>query len=124
MAKRLFVGGLSWDTNEAELRRAFETFGELTDATVVTDRQTGQSRGFGFVSFADDAAAANAIAQMNGAMLDGRAIRVNEAQERAPRGGGGGGGGFGGGGGGGGERRGGGGRGGRGGKGGGGRSSW
>jgi RNA recognition motif-containing protein len=92
MSKRLFVGGLSWDTNEAELRRAFESFGELTDAKVVTDRVTGRSRGFGFVAFADSAAADTAIQQMDGATVDGRTIRVNEAHERAPRGGDGGGG--------------------------------
>jgi RNA recognition motif-containing protein len=104
MSKRLFVGGLSWDTNEAALRTAFEGFGEITDCTVVIDRETGKSRGFGFVSYVDEAAANSAIAAMDGATLDGRTIRVNEAHERAPRGGGGGG--FG-------ERRGGGGFGGR-----------
>lgn len=92
MSKRLFVGGLSWDTNEAALRTAFESFGEIADCTVVIDRETGKSRGFGFVSFSDDAAADSAIAAMDGASLDGRTIRVNEAHERTPRGGGGGGG--------------------------------
>ncbi len=99
MTKRLFVGGLSWDTDDGALRRAFESFGEVDDAKVITDRETGRSRGFGFVTLVDDAAAEKAIAEMDGAELDGRAIRVNEAHERAPRGGGGGGG-FGGGGGG------------------------
>ncbi|HZO12091.1 MAG TPA: RNA-binding protein [Polyangiaceae bacterium] len=117
MSNRVFVGGLSWDTDEASLRRAFDVFGELTDAKIVTDRETGRSRGFGFISFADETAAANAIAKMDGTELDGRAIRVNLAHERTPRGGGGGGGGGferrgGGGGGGGRDRRGGGGRGG------------
>src|SRR4030095_5261605 len=91
MSKRLFVGGLSWDTNEAALRTAFESFGELADCTVVIDRETGKSRGFGFVSCGDDGAADSAIAAMDGASLDGRTIRVNEAHERTPRGGGGGG---------------------------------
>lgn len=96
MAKRLFVGGLSWDTDETELRRAFERFGELDDVKVITDRETGRSRGFGFVGFNDSKAADTAIAEMDGTDLDGRTIRVNEAQERQPRGGRGGGGGGGG----------------------------
>jgi RNA recognition motif-containing protein len=120
MSKKLFVGGLSWDTNDQGLREAFEKFGEVSEATVISDRETGRSRGFGFVTFVDDQAGMAAIEGMNGTMLDGRNLNVNEAQERAPRGGGGGG--FGGGGGGGG-RRGGGGGGGRGG-GGGGRGGW
>ena len=106
MSKKLFVGGLSWDTGDDGLRRAFEAFGEVLEAKVVTDRETGRSRGFGFVSFSDGAAADTAAEQMDGSELDGRTIRVNEAHERAPRGGGGGGGrgggGYGGGGGGGG----------------------
>jgi len=114
MPKRLFIGGLSWGTDDEGLRIAFERFGELDDAKVITDRETGRSRGFGFVTFADEAAATTAMAEMDGAELDGRAIRVNEAHERQPRGGGGGG--FGGGGGYDGGGRGGGGRGGRGGK--------
>jgi cold-inducible RNA-binding protein len=99
--KKLFVGGLSWDTSDDSLRDAFGRYGEVTDAKVITDRETGRSRGFGFVSFSDAAAADEATAQMNGAMLDGRTIRVNEAENK-PRTGGGGGdrGGFGGGGGG------------------------
>ncbi|MCB9733148.1 MAG: RNA-binding protein [Deltaproteobacteria bacterium] len=120
MSKKLFVGGLSWDTTDASLRDAFSQFGEVTDAKVITDRETGRSRGFGFVTFEDSAAGAQAIAQMDGKELDGRTVRVNEAQEKT--GGGGGRGGFGGGGGGrGGFGGGGGGRGGYGGGGGGGR---
>jgi len=115
VGKKLFVGGLAWATRDESLREAFEAFGTVTDAKVILDRDTGRSRGFGFVTFEDAAAADEAEAQMNGAELDGRAIRVNEARERAPRGGGGGG--FGGGGGyGGGGRRGGGGGGGGGGR--------
>lgn len=87
--KRLFVGGLSWNTTDDGLRQAFERFGEVTDAKVITDRDTGRSRGFGFVTLADDQAAATAINEMNGATLDGRSIKVNEAEERSPRGGGG-----------------------------------
>jgi hypothetical protein len=103
--KKLFVGGLSWGTTDAGLREAFSQFGEVTEANVVTDRETGRSRGFGFVSFSDDTACENAMRAMDGAELDGRAIRVNEAENKPRRGGGGGGGGgrgFGGGGGGGG----------------------
>jgi RNA recognition motif-containing protein len=113
MSKKLFVGGLSWDTNDDSLRAAFEQFGAVEEATVIADRETGRSRGFGFVTFAGADSARAAIAGMNDATLDGRTINVNEAQERAPRAGGGGG--FGGGRGGGGGYGGGGGGGGRGG---------
>jgi RNA recognition motif-containing protein len=88
--KKLFVGGLNWKTTDDGLRAAFESFGEISEAKVIMDRETGRSRGFGFVSFPDDAAAAKAINEMNGTELEGRAIQVNEAQERAPRAGGGG----------------------------------
>jgi RNA recognition motif-containing protein len=129
MSKKLFVGGLSWNTNDEGLRQSFEQFGEVTDAKVISDRETGRSRGFGFVTFADADAAKAAMAQMDGADLDGRTIRVNEAEDKPRGGGGGGGGGRGGGGGygggGGGGRGGGGGdRGGYGGGGGGGRDRW
>lgn len=108
MSMKLFVGGLSWNTDDAMLRSEFQRFGEIEEAVVISDRETGRSRGFGFVTFKDASAGQQAIQEMNGATLDGRSIAVNEAQERAPRGGGGGGFG-GGGGGGGGPRRGGGG---------------
>jgi RNA recognition motif-containing protein len=102
MGKKLFIGGLSWDTNDQGLRNAFSKYGEITEATVVTDRESGRSRGFGFVTFEDSDAADSAIQGMNGATLDGRTLNVNEARDRGDRGGGGGGGrgGFGGGGGG------------------------
>ncbi|MGK0348310.1 MAG: cold-inducible RNA-binding protein [Myxococcota bacterium] len=100
MGKKLFVGGLSWGTDDNSLHAAFEAFGEVTEAKVISDRETGRSRGFGFVTFTDGAAADSAIAKMDGSDLDGRSIRVNEAQERQRGGGGGGGGGRGGGGGG------------------------
>ena len=90
MSKKLFVGSLSWNTNDDELRRAFEGFGEVTDAKVISDRETGRSRGFGFVTFSDAAAADTATKEMNGALLDGRTINVNEARDRAGGGGGGG----------------------------------
>lgn len=100
MSKKLFVGGLSWGTDDASLRAAFAQFGEIVEAKVVTDRDTGRSRGFGFVSYTDEAAAESARAKMNGATLDGRAIKVDMAHDRGPGGGGGGGRGGGGGGGG------------------------
>ncbi len=109
--KKLFVGGLSWGTTDEGLQGAFSRFGEIVEAKVITDRETGRSRGFGFVTFANDEGAASAITEMDGSELDGRTIKVNEAEDKGPRGGGGGGGGGGGYGGG---------RGGRGGKGGGG----
>ena len=92
MSKKLFVGGISWNTGDAELKQAFEQFGEILEATVVTDRQTGRSRGFGFVTFVDDDNALKAVSELDGTELDGRNIRVNEAHDK-PQGGGGGGGG-------------------------------
>uniref|UniRef100_A0A7N0V781 RRM domain-containing protein n=1 Tax=Kalanchoe fedtschenkoi TaxID=63787 RepID=A0A7N0V781_KALFE len=102
MSTKLFVGGLSWGTDDQSLKDAFSTYGEVIDARVITDRDTGRSRGFGFVSYADDQSASAALG-MDGQELQGRNIRVNYATERvsSPRGGGynggGGGGDFGGG---------------------------
>jgi len=96
MGNKLFVGSLSWGVSDETLRTAFERFGAVTEAKVILERDTGRSRGFGFVTFEDDGATQDAIAEMDGTELDGRAIRVNEAQDRKPRSGGG----FGGGGGG------------------------
>ena len=131
MAKKLFVGGLSWNTTEEALREAFTKFGNIDEVKVISDRETGRSRGFGFITFSDDNDAMSAIKEMDGTDLEGRSIKVNEAEEkrRAPGGGGGGGGGGrggygGGGGGGGGGYGGGGGGGGRGGSGGGGGNRW
>lgn len=89
--KKLFVGSLAWGTSDQNLRDAFEPFGEVTDAKVITDRDTGRSRGFGFVTFSDEADADAAIEAMHGAELDGRNIAVNEAQDKRRDGGGGGG---------------------------------
>jgi len=119
MGTRLYVGNLSFSSTVDSLRAAFAESGEVVDAHIVKDRDTGRSRGFGFVTMSTEDQARKAIEAMNGAMLDGRALRVNEAQERAGGGFGGGGGGGGGGRGGGGGGRdfgGGGGRGGRGGR--------
>jgi RNA recognition motif-containing protein len=80
--KKLFVGGLSWGTSDDGLRAAFEQFGEIVEAKVVLDRDSGRSRGFGFVTFEDDAAATRAVEEMNGTELEGRNIRVDEAHDR------------------------------------------
>ena len=90
MSNKLFVGSLSWNTDDHGLAAAFERFGEITDAKVITDRDSGRSRGFGFVTFADSSAAQNAVQEMNGVELDGRSINVDIAQERGGGGGGGG----------------------------------
>jgi len=119
--KNIYVGNLPYTTTDAELQALFEPFGQVGRASVVIDRETGRSRGFGFVEMPNDPDADKAIEKMNGYSVNGRALVVNEARPRegggGPRGGGGGGGGYrgGGGGGGGGYRGGGGGGGGRGG---------
>ena len=100
MGNRLYVGNLSFNTGTDAVRDAFSRFGEVTDVHLVTDRQTGQPRGFGFVTMGTREAAQAAMAGMNGSNLDGRDLRVNEAEERQGGGGGARGGGFGGGGGG------------------------
>ena len=96
MESKLYVGGLAWGTDDQGLRAAFEQIGPVADAKVMTDRETGRSRGFGFVTFVDASNAQKAIQQMDGTQLDGRNIAVNMAKEREPRTGGGGGGGGGG----------------------------
>jgi RNA recognition motif-containing protein len=96
MSSRLYVGNLSFHSTSETVREAFAQHGTVSDVHLVTDRQTGQSRGFAFVTMGDDAQAATAMAAMNGAMLDGRPLRVNEAESRPQRGGSGGGGGGGG----------------------------
>ncbi|KAG0583298.1 hypothetical protein M758_3G126200 [Ceratodon purpureus] len=93
---RCFVGGLAWATTDGHLEDAFRPFGEVVQSKVISDRETGRSRGFGFVTFADEAAMNEAIKEMNGKELDGRNITVNQAQSRGGGGGGGGGGGYGG----------------------------
>uniref|UniRef100_A0A5B6YSZ8 Putative Glycine-rich RNA-binding protein 4 isoform 2 n=1 Tax=Davidia involucrata TaxID=16924 RepID=A0A5B6YSZ8_DAVIN len=89
MSSKLFVGGLSWGTDDQSLRDAFSGFGDVTDVRVITDRDTGRSRGFGFVNFSTDEAANAAMSAMDGQQLDGRNIRVSIANERpaGPRGG-------------------------------------
>uniref|UniRef100_A0A5B7BRM0 Putative glycine-rich RNA-binding family protein n=1 Tax=Davidia involucrata TaxID=16924 RepID=A0A5B7BRM0_DAVIN len=85
-SSKLFVGGLSWGTDDQSLKDAFSGFGEVTEARVITDRDTGRSRGFGFVSFSTDEAASAAISAMDGQPLAGRNIRVNMANESPSRG--------------------------------------
>lgn len=105
--KNIFVGNLSFDATENALRAMFEEFGTVDRVNLVTDRDTGRARGFGFVEMSNDAEGQNAIAALNGRDLDGRALNVNEARPKENRAGGGGGGfrGNGRGGGGGGQRR-------------------
>eukprot|EP00698_Gefionella_okellyi_P010947 TRINITY_DN2867_c0_g1_i1.p1 TRINITY_DN2867_c0_g1~~TRINITY_DN2867_c0_g1_i1.p1 ORF type:complete len:204 (-),score=40.42 TRINITY_DN2867_c0_g1_i1:166-753(-) len=77
--KKLFIGGLSWSTTDESLRRAFEQYGSVTEARVATDRESGRSRGFGFVTFVNDADGNTAISRLDGQDLDGRQIRVSES---------------------------------------------
>ena len=88
---RCFVGGLAWATDDHNLQQAFSQYGEILDAKIINDRETGRSRGFGFVTFGSEESMRQAIEEMNGKELDGRNITVNEAQSRGGRGGGGGG---------------------------------
>ncbi|KAJ8530179.1 hypothetical protein K7X08_037014 [Anisodus acutangulus] len=94
---RCFVGGLAWATTDQALGEAFSQFGEVVESKIINDRETGRSRGFGFVTFKDEQSMKEAIEGMNGQDLDGRNITVNEAQSRGGGGGGGRGGGGGGG---------------------------
>ena len=85
--KKIFVGNLSFSTNEGELRSMFEPFGSVESVLVVTDRNTGRSRGFAFVEMADNGAADQAITALNGKDVGGRTLTVNEARPKAPGGG-------------------------------------
>ena len=92
MAKKLYVGGLSYNTTEATLRETFAAAGTVETATIIMDKMTGRSKGFGFVEMATEEEAKKAIEMMNGKELDGRTLTVNEAkpmEPRAPRTGGG-----------------------------------
>ena len=83
--KKLYVGNLPWSVSERDLEGYFATFGEVRSVAIITDRETGRSRGFGFVEM-DDAGADRAIAEADGRDFGGRPLRVNQARERAPRG--------------------------------------
>ncbi len=85
MGKKLYVGNLSYNTYEDGLRAAFQAFGTVASARIITDRDSGQSKGFGFVEMGSDAEAAAAINGMNGQNLDGRMLKVNEAMDKPRR---------------------------------------
>src|SRR4051794_37636189 len=93
MGNRLYVGNLSFNTSKETIESTFAAAGEVREVAMPTDRETGQPRGFAFVTMGSAQAATTAISQLNGAMVDGRSLKVNEAQERTGGGGGGGGGG-------------------------------
>lgn len=90
---KIYVGNLSFETTENELRDLFAEFGEVGDVNLITDRETGRPRGFGFVELPDDSAAREAISALDGKEVSSRQLKVNEAKPRTDRGGGGGGGG-------------------------------
>jgi RNA recognition motif-containing protein len=81
----IYVGNLSYDMSEEALREAFAEFGDVTSAKILSDRETGRSRGFGFVEMPNQSEGEAAIAQLNGKDVGGRALRVNEARPREPR---------------------------------------
>jgi cold-inducible RNA-binding protein len=85
--KKIFVGNFSFSTTESELRQLFEPYGTVENVTVVTDRDTGRSRGFGFVEMPNNGEAESAIAALNGQDMNGRALTVNEARPKTDRGG-------------------------------------
>ena len=85
MSKNLYVGNLSFNTTQDRLRELFETYGEVISANIITDRETGRSRGFAFVEMAADDAANAAIAALNGQQVDGRMLKIDEARPRKPR---------------------------------------
>ena len=88
--KNIFVGNLSFNTNEDELRQLFEPYGQVDRVSIMTDRDTGRSRGFGFVEMASNDDGEKAIAGLNGSQIGGRTLNVNEARPKTERGGGGG----------------------------------
>lgn len=85
MSKNIYVGNLRYSMNDQDLEAVFAEFGEVSRARVITDRETGRSRGFGFVEMPDDAAAMAAIEALNGKEVEGRTLTVNEARPREPR---------------------------------------
>lgn len=82
MGRKLYVGNLSFDTTDQILQDTFSAYGEVTSAIVIMDRESGRSKGFGFVEFAQDADAKKAMEEMNGKEVDGRSLKVDEARER------------------------------------------
>jgi len=89
---KIYVGNLSWNTTDDSLKQAFEEYGTVTDSIVMKDRETGRSRGFGFVTYSSPEEAEAAVTGLNDQDLDGRTVRVSLANDRPPGGGGGGGG--------------------------------
>lgn len=87
MAKRIYVGQLPYNAQEAQLENLFGQYGQVTEVSIITDRYTGQSKGFAFVEMADDAEAQTAIQHLNGTEMGGRALTINEARERDNSGG-------------------------------------
>jgi cold-inducible RNA-binding protein len=85
LATRIYVGNLPYSIGNEQLAQLFSAYGDVAEVTVVMDRDSGQSKGFGFVEMTDDAAANNAITALNGTALDNRTIRVSQAQPRAER---------------------------------------
>lgn len=85
----IYVANLGFNLQDQDLKDLFSTYGEVSSAKIITDKETGRSRGFGFVEMPDDAAAAKAIAELDGTMAAGRAIKISEAKPREERGGGG-----------------------------------
>ena len=90
MSKKIYIGNIPFTSTEEELRTVFERHGDVASVSVITDRETGRSRGFAFVEMDDASAADNAIRALDGSELGGRSIRVNEAEDRKGGGGGGG----------------------------------
>jgi RNA recognition motif-containing protein len=85
VSKKLFIGNLSFKLQEGDLARLFEPYGAVESVRLMMDRETGRSKGFAFVEFADDGAAQKAIEELNGKEVQGRALRVDEAKDRPPR---------------------------------------
>ncbi|QJB55221.1 RNA-binding protein [Pseudodesulfovibrio sp. zrk46] len=85
MSKNIYVGNMAWSTTEADIRTAFEAYGEVSSVKLIEDRETGRPRGFGFVEMDNDADAMSAIDALNGNNLDGRDLKVNEAKPRVER---------------------------------------
>ena len=85
MSKKIYVGNISFQADENDLQDLFAQYGEVVSVNIIMDRYTNQSKGFGFVEMADDNAATAAISELNGAQLNGRDLRVNEARERTDR---------------------------------------
>jgi RNA recognition motif-containing protein len=91
MSKRIYVGGLPFNTTEEEMKNLFATYGQVSSAKLITDRDSGQSRGFGFIEMPTDAEAMAAMEKLNGSDFGGRKLTINEARPMEPRSGGGGG---------------------------------